>query len=79
MEIRPARAGDFDVMWGMFKTAIATQDALPFAGSFAVETFRAHWFQAQAPHVAVLEGRVAGMYKMGPNFPDLGAHVASAT
>ncbi len=29
MEIRPARAGDFDVMWGMFKTAIATQDALP--------------------------------------------------
>ncbi|AIL06999.1 GNAT family N-acetyltransferase [Stenotrophomonas maltophilia] len=79
MEIRPARAGDFDVMWDMFKEAIATQDALPFAGSFAVETFRAHWFQAQAPHVAVLEGRVVGMYKMGPNFPDLGAHVASAT
>ncbi len=22
MEIRPARAGDFDVMWGMFKTAM---------------------------------------------------------
>ncbi|GMR25904.1 GNAT family N-acetyltransferase [Stenotrophomonas sepilia] len=79
MEIRPARAGDFDAMWGMFKTAIAAQDALPFAGSFAVETFRTHWFQPQAPHVAVLEGRVVGMYKMGPNFPDLGAHVASAT
>jgi ribosomal protein S18 acetylase RimI-like enzyme len=69
MDIRPARAGDFDVMWGMFKHAIATQDALPFAGTFEVETFRAHWFQ----------DRVVGMYKMGPNFPDLGAHVASAT
>lgn len=34
MEIRPARAGDFDAMWGMFKTAIAAQDALPFASSF---------------------------------------------
>lgn len=79
MDIRPARAGDFDVMWGMFKHAIATQDALPFAGTFEVETFRAHWFQAQTPYVAVLEDRVVGMYKMGPNFPDLWAHVASAT
>ncbi|WP_414614970.1 N-acetyltransferase family protein [Stenotrophomonas pavanii] len=79
MDIRPARAGDFDVMWGMFKHSIATQDALPFAGTFEVETFRAHWFQAQTPYVSVLEDRVVGMYKMGPNFPDLGAHVASAT
>lgn len=79
MEIRPARAGDFDAMWGMFKTAIAAQDALPFAGSFEVETFRVHWLLSQTPYVAVLQGRLVGMYKMGPNFPDLGAHVASAT
>ena len=46
---------------------------------FEVETFRAHWFLSQTPYVAVLQGRVVGMYKMGPNFPDLGAHVASAT
>lgn len=79
MEIRPASAGDFDVMWGLFKAAIAPQDALPFAGSFEAGTFRSHWFQAQMPHVAVLEGQVVGMYKMGANFPDLGSHVASAT
>ncbi|WP_439449648.1 GNAT family N-acetyltransferase [Stenotrophomonas sp. ATs4] len=79
MEIRVASANDFDAMWGMFKAAIATQDALPFAGSFQIETFRTHWFQAQTPYVAVLEGQVVGMYKMGPNYPDLGAHVASAT
>lgn len=79
MEIRPATAGDFEAMWGIFKTIIATQDSLPFAASFEAETFRTHWFQAQAPYVAVLEGQVVGMYKMGPNYPDLGAHVASAT
>ncbi|TFZ45266.1 GNAT family N-acetyltransferase [Stenotrophomonas maltophilia] len=79
MEIRVASANDFDAMWGMFKAAIATQDALPFAESFQVETFRMHWFQDQTPCVAVLEGQVVGMYKMGPNYPDLGAHVASAT
>lgn len=79
MEIRPAAEGDFDAMWSIFSAAIATEDALPFAGSFEVETFRNHWFQAQAPYVAVLEDHVAGMYRMGANYPGLGAHVASST
>lgn len=79
MNIRPAGADDFESMWRIFKAAIATEDALPFAGTFQVDSFRNHWFQAQMPHVAVLEARVVGMYKMGANFPDLGAHVASAT
>ncbi|MBA0288384.1 hypothetical protein LBG_09785 [Stenotrophomonas maltophilia] len=47
----------------LFKTA--------FAGAFEGGTFRTHWFQAQTPNVAALEGRAVGMYKMGPNFPDL--------
>ncbi|WP_026346981.1 GNAT family N-acetyltransferase [Stenotrophomonas hibiscicola] len=79
MEIRPARESEFNAMWGMFKAAVATWDALPFGGSFKVETFRAHWLLPQTPYVAVLRSRVVGMYKMGPNYPDLGAHVASAT
>lgn len=79
MEIRPASADDVDAMWGIFKAAIATEDSLPFAGTFEAGIFRSHWFGVQRAFVAVLEGRVAGMYKMGANFPDLGAHVASAT
>lgn len=79
MEIRAATAGDFDAMWVIFSAAIATEDALPFADTFEASTFRSHWFGPQPAYVALLEGRVAGMYKMGANFPDLGAHVASAT
>ena len=79
MEIRPASADDIETMWAIFQAAIATEDALPFAGTFEAGTFRSHWFGVQAAFVAVLEGRVAGMYKMGANYPDLGAHVASAT
>ncbi|HBP04408.1 MAG TPA: GNAT family N-acetyltransferase [Stenotrophomonas sp.] len=79
MEIRPASADDIDAMWAIFKAAIAAEDALPFAGTFEAGTFRSHWFGVQPAFVAVLEGRVAGMYKMGANYPDLGAHVASAT
>lgn len=79
MEIRPASADDIETMWAIFQAAIATEDALPFAGTFEAGTFRSHWFGVQPALAAVLEGRVAGMYKMGANYPDLGAHVASAT
>ena len=79
MEIRPASADDIETMLAIFQATIATEDALPFAGTFEAGTFRSHWFGVQAAVVAVLEGRVAGMYKMGANYPDLGAHVASAT
>lgn len=79
MEIRAATAGDFEAMWAIFRAAIATEDALPFAGTFEASTFQGHWFGLQPAYVALLQDRVVGMYKMGANFPDLGAHVASAT
>ena len=79
MEIRAATAGDFDDMWAIFRAAIATEDALPFAGTFEASTFQGHWFGLQPAYVALLQDHVVGMYKMGANFPDLGAHVASAT
>lgn len=79
MEIRAATAGDFDAMWAIFRAAIATEDALPFAGTFETSTFQGHWFGLQPAYVALLQDHVVGMYRMGANFPDLGAHVASAT
>lgn len=79
MDIRPANPRDFDTMLAIFRAAIAAGDTLPFAGTFEAETFRNHWFQAQAAYVAVVDSRVAGMYRMGANLPGLGAHVSSAT
>lgn len=79
MQIRLADAADFDAMWTLFQSAIARADALPFSDGFEVETFRSHWFTTQTSYVAVTEAGIVGMYKMGANYPDLGAHVASAT
>lgn len=79
MEIRTATPGDFQAMWAIFQGALASGDTLPFAGTFDAGTFQSHWFGSQTPHVAVLVDQVVGMYRMGPNYPDLGAHVASAT
>ena len=59
MEIRPARAGDFDVMWGMRDAGCAAFSRRPFAGAFEGSTFRTHWFQAQTPHAASTYQEVA--------------------
>lgn len=66
-------------MWDIFQAVISTGDTLPFAGSLDRDTFHAHWFGPHTSHVAVVDDDVIGMYKLGPNYPDLGSHVASAT
>lgn len=66
-------------MWDIFQSVVATGDALPFPDGFERETFHTHWFTSQVPYVAVTDAGVVGMYKIGPNYPGLGSHVASAT
>ncbi|KRE89386.1 GCN5 family acetyltransferase [Frateuria sp. Soil773] len=79
MHIRQATPDDLEAMWSIFRSVVATGDALPFPDDFSRETFREHWFGTQTAQVAVTEAGVAGMYKIGANYPGLGSHVASAT
>lgn len=79
LDVRPATAADLDAMWGIFRAVIAPGDALPFDEHFDRDTFREHWFGAQAAWVAEQHGNVVGMYKMGANHAGRGAHIASAT
>ncbi|UGQ44577.1 GNAT family N-acetyltransferase [Massilia endophytica] len=79
MCIRAAEAGDLDSMWAVVQTIRADGDAPPFFAGFDKETFRSHWFGSQASYVAVREGEVLGMYKLGANYPGTGWHFASAT
>jgi ribosomal protein S18 acetylase RimI-like enzyme len=79
MHIRQATIADFDAMWDIFQSVIATGDALPFSVDFDQETFHAHWLGSQVSYVAVTEAGVLGMYKLGSNYPAHGSHVASAT
>lgn len=79
MDIRPATTADLEAMWGIFHSVLATGDALPFSDGFDRETFQSHWFGAESSYVAVVGSDVLGMYKFGANYPDRGAHVASAT
>jgi L-amino acid N-acyltransferase YncA len=79
VQIRPATPADLAAMWDIFQSVIVSGDALPFAESLDHDTFRSHWFGAHTAYVAVDDARVLGMYKLGPNYPDRGAHIASAT
>ncbi len=79
MHIRQATADDFDAMWAIFEAVVAIGDALPFSTDFDQDTFRAHWLGSHASYVAVTEAGIAGMYKLGGNYPGRGSHVASAT
>jgi ribosomal protein S18 acetylase RimI-like enzyme len=79
IQIRRAHIEDLDAMWEIFSAVVASGDAFPFGENFNRQTFQAHWFGGHAACVALLDGRIVGMYKMGANYPDHGSHVASAT
>lgn len=78
-EIRLAQPGDLDAMWAIFQPLLADGGAFPFGEGFEKATFQLHWFGSHPSYVACAGGQILGMYKMGANYPDHGAHVASAT
>lgn len=80
LAVRRAEADDLDAMWALFQPLLAGGDAFPFGTGFEKSTFQLHWFSSHPAYVACGPGgKILGMYKMGANYPDHGAHVASAT
>lgn len=81
MTIRPATAADADDVWRIFHAVVATGDTYPFAPDTGRETACAYFLGPRlASWVAVVEGRVVGVYKLVPNWPGAPAsHVANAS
>ena len=80
MKIRPAEDADFDAMWSIFQEVVATGDTYVFAPDTPREAAFAYWLGPEVTSSVVEDdGRVVGMYKIVPNQPGLGAHVANAS
>jgi len=80
MKIRPAAEGDFEALWSIFHSVIATGDTYVFAPGTGREDAFAYWFgPGISSFVAEDEGRVVGMYKIVANQRDLGSHVANGS
>jgi L-amino acid N-acyltransferase YncA len=80
MNIRPAVDADFDAMWEIFRAIVAAGDTYVFAPDTPRADAHNYWFApGVACWVAEAGGRIVGMYKLVPNQPGLGSHVANAS
>lgn len=80
LHIRPARADDFDALRRLSEAVLAGGDAYVVDPGSPVEETRAYWLGAGvASFVAVdAQDAVLGMYRLTPNWPGRGSHVANA-
>ena len=80
MSIRFAEPSDVDAMWAIFHEAAAGGDTIPTDGSASRDALARDWFDDTGrAWVAMDEETVVGMYRLGANQPDRGAHVGTAT
>ena len=78
VELREARAQDWDRIWPVFRETVAAVETYAFPEGLDSEAARPWWMQ---DHVVVAEegGQLLGSAKCGPNRPGRGAHVATAS
>lgn len=67
-------------MWPIFQAVVATGTTYVFAPDTRRDAAEAYWMGPSiSSWVAEDEARIVGMYKLIPNRPDLGSHVANAS
>ena len=79
-KIRRATDADFESMWSIFREIISTGDTYVFSPDTPRAEAFAYWLgPGVTSYVVEGEGRIVGMYKVVPNQPGLGSHVANAS
>ncbi len=80
MIIRKAIEADFVAMWDIFHAVVASGDTYVFSPNTSREEAHTYWLGPDiASFVAETDGNILGFYKLIPNQPDLGSHVANAS
>jgi L-amino acid N-acyltransferase YncA len=81
ISIRPARQDDLDAMWDIFRAHLAAGETYSFDAHTPKSVCEDYWLGPNvSSYVAVDQaGRLLGMYRMLPNQPGRGAHVANAS
>jgi L-amino acid N-acyltransferase YncA len=83
LQIRPATETDFNAMWTIFQTHVATGETYAHGPATCRETCYEYWFGSETRAFVAVQGRererVLGMYKLQPNHAGRGGHVANAS
>ena len=79
LTVREIGPDEFELVWPIFQVVVAAGDTYAYAPETTLEEARALWTTPPARcFVAEQEGRVLGSYRLQPNQPGLGDHVANA-
>jgi L-amino acid N-acyltransferase YncA len=79
LAIRLATAGEWPAIWKIFHEVVAAGDTYAYPPEITEQDARATWFAPSCRvYVAEIDGAIVGTYKLGPNQPGLGSHVANA-
>ena len=76
--IREIGAAEFEAVWPLFHSVIASGDTYSYPPDMRFEEARALWTTPPSrTFIAERDGRVLGCYLLRPNQPGLGDHVAN--
>jgi L-amino acid N-acyltransferase YncA len=81
ISIRPAQHADLDAIWDIFHFHLAAGETYPFEADMTRQAAADYWLAPAACTFVAAEGdgRVLGMYRVVPNQPGRGSHVANAS
>ena len=81
MEIRDATADDWPEIWPIFDAVVQAGETYAYDPALTSEQARDLWLERPPGRtvVALVDGRVVGTAKMGPNRPARGSHVGTAS
>lgn len=79
--IRDATDADWERIWPIFRETVAAGETYAFPEDLTAEQAAGWWLERPPGRTVVLEedGRILGTAKMGPNRPDRGSHVGTAS
>jgi L-amino acid N-acyltransferase YncA len=83
IRIRPAQESDLDAIWDIFHFHLTVGETYPFDAHTPKSACEEYWLGPNATSFVAVDkggaGEVLGMYRMVPNQPGRGAHVANAS
>lgn len=80
LTIRRAGSGDQDGVWAIFEPIVAAGDTYAYLPETPRPALAGIWFDPpRQTYVAEREGRIVGTYRLMPNMPGLGDHVANGS
>jgi L-amino acid N-acyltransferase YncA len=80
IDIRPATENDFPAIWTIFQEIIATGDTYANDETFTAEQGRQMWLGPTVRTFVAWEAdQITGAYKLVPNMPGRGSHVANGS